>query len=685
MCQGRTNTTSAQPGTTVEQLGAERAGMLAQILELAAQALPGAQQVSLTVPTPQGLTTAAATAPPAWRIDTVQYQTGEGPCVAATREGHVVLVRDLATETRWPRFASRMAGHSGVRSMLSLPVRTSAGVAGSLNASAAAAGVFDHAAGRIGSAFAALAGLALAATAEQARAVDRVAQLESVVALLVHDLRSGMTVAYTAEDFLTGQRSRLDPVGQEALDLLGDELTRQQRLLTELVELVRAELPSTRAAPLLPQVQQAVREHRHPVPVLPGPGADGAVVRIHPVRLRRILANLLHNADRHAGGATAVQVACTGNRASVAVEDAGPGVPAELREVIFTRLAPSSGEQGSHLGLTLSRLHARLAGGDLLVEDRSGGGARFVLLLPTADSPAAADRPATEADRLGVEGDRSLIGANGGQGAPVAAAPATDARGTGSALSAGPAWAEHRVAQRLAAVTQAVLRAPDQSSILERLLDAAAANLGLQVSASVSLAEKGRPVRTAAASDHRALRADQLQYELGEGPCLAAITGQGTVWIDDLTTDERHPGWARRAADEIGIRSVLSLPMGTDDNAGSLGSLNLYSTRPHTFDTTTRVEGLALAAQAAIAARAGQNEEHLRTAITTRTLIGQAQGILMERLKITADEAFGILSGTSSHTNVKLGEIARRLAETGELPTRQPPGRVLGNPVIDVR
>ena len=388
MSEDRSETRSTQPGTAAAQLRVGRAGVLAQIVELAADALPAAQQVSLTVPTPQGLATAAATASLAWQVDAIQYQAGEGPCITAVRDGHIVLVADLATETRWPTFTSRMTGHSGVRSMLSLPVRTSAGVAGSLNASAANAGAFDDDAGRIGSAVAALTGLALAATEEQAHAVNRVAQLESVVALLVHDLRSGMTVASMAEDFLTEQRSRLEPDGQEALDMLGNELARQQRLLTELVELVRAELPSIRAVPLLPQVQQAVRQHRRPVPVQPGPGAAEALVRMHPLRLRRILANLLDNADRHAGGATAVHVACTGVQASVAVEDTGPGVPTEHRESVFSRLALSSGEHGSHLGLALSRLHARLAGGDLLVEDRPGGGARFVLLLPTADSPA---------------------------------------------------------------------------------------------------------------------------------------------------------------------------------------------------------------------------------------------------------------------------------------------------------
>ncbi len=68
--------------------------------------------------------------------------------------------------------------------------------------------------------------------------------------------------------------------------------------------------------------------------------------------------------------------------------------------------------------------------------------------------------------------------------------------------------------------------------------------------------------------------------------------------------------------------------------------------------------------------RWGTNEENLRTAMASRTLIGQAQGILMERLRITADEAFAILSRHSQDTNTRVREVARQLVETGELARR---------------
>jgi AmiR/NasT family two-component response regulator len=77
---------------------------------------------------------------------------------------------------------------------------------------------------------------------------------------------------------------------------------------------------------------------------------------------------------------------------------------------------------------------------------------------------------------------------------------------------------------------------------------------------------------------------------------------------------------------------------------------------------------VALAAHAAIALQNAQTEAHPRSGLVTCTVIGQAEGILMERLKITADQAFGVLSRLSQHRNVKLRDMARHLVETGEIP-----------------
>ncbi|MGY1696359.1 MULTISPECIES: ANTAR domain-containing protein [unclassified Geodermatophilus] len=225
--------------------------------------------------------------------------------------------------------------------------------------------------------------------------------------------------------------------------------------------------------------------------------------------------------------------------------------------------------------------------------------------------------------------------------------------------------------ERLAGIARELVREPDMQHTLQRVVEAAAHNLDGEVWASVSLVKQRREVETPAATDDRAGRADRLQYELEQGPCLDAIWEQETFQIDDMTTEERYPRWTRAVTEETGIRSSLSLQLFTDQEQGSLGALNLYSPEPAAFDEETRGEGLAFAAQAAVALRSAQTEEHLRSAMATRNLIGMAQGILMERLRLTPDQAFGVLSRLSQESNTKLREVARRLVETGEIPGRR--------------
>lgn len=220
------------------------------------------------------------------------------------------------------------------------------------------------------------------------------------------------------------------------------------------------------------------------------------------------------------------------------------------------------------------------------------------------------------------------------------------------------------IADLSAHVARYLRNAPDVHQTVQRLVDLAAAYLDDEVYASVSLVH-GRRVETPVSSDRRADHADQLQYTLGEGPCLDAIRRHETFRIDDMATDQQYPNWARRVVEETSIRSSLSFQLFTLED--SLGALNLYSAHPHAFDDEEILaEGTVLAAQAAVALRGALNEENLRTALVTRSLIGQAQGILMERHKITADQAFQALAMISQERNVKLREVAQHLVDTGE-------------------
>ena len=164
---------------------------------------------------------------------------------------------------------------------------------------------------------------------------------------------------------------------------------------------------------------------------------------------------------------------------------------------------------------------------------------------------------------------------------------------------------------------------------------------------------------------------DALQLSIGQGPCLDAVAQKLTFYADELGTDPRWPEFGREA-EAKGLRSLLALPMATD---GTLGALNLYARYPQAFGVVDRARGLLLASMvrfACSAARSHEDEErraeNLHAALITRELIGQAQGILIERERISADQAFHVLRQASQHLNVKLREVARDLVDTGERP-----------------
>jgi transcriptional regulator with GAF, ATPase, and Fis domain len=221
------------------------------------------------------------------------------------------------------------------------------------------------------------------------------------------------------------------------------------------------------------------------------------------------------------------------------------------------------------------------------------------------------------------------------------------------------------LARLVASVARDLSAEPDVQHTLQRVVDLTAEHQGEDMSASISLVHKDNRIETPVFSDERAEQADQLQYALNDGPCLDAIRRQDTFLIRDMTTETRYEHWCRRVAADIGIRSSLSFQLFT--GADSLGALNIYCTRPDGFDEEAREQGWVFAAQAAVALQGAQTEQALRSGLATRNLVGQAMGILMERHKITAARAFDILRTVSQQSNVKLHEIARMLAETGEV------------------
>jgi GAF domain-containing protein len=182
------------------------------------------------------------------------------------------------------------------------------------------------------------------------------------------------------------------------------------------------------------------------------------------------------------------------------------------------------------------------------------------------------------------------------------------------------------------------------------------------VGAGVSVIdERGR--RSSGSTDARVERADALQYELDEGPCLAATAGRQLVRVDDLAADRRWPRWADAVAN-LGLRAAMSAPMVGGD--ASLGALKVYAERPGTFDADSERRLSMFSAQAAILvanvqthARARRLSEGLRQAIGTRDVVSTAKGVLMARHGVTEEVAFGMLVSRSGEETGTLAEVAR--------------------------
>jgi GAF domain-containing protein len=198
---------------------------------------------------------------------------------------------------------------------------------------------------------------------------------------------------------------------------------------------------------------------------------------------------------------------------------------------------------------------------------------------------------------------------------------------------------------------------------LDAIVAAAAARTPARDAGLILLA--GQQVRPQASTSPVPPRLDGIQNQAGDGPCIEAAQQEVLVRIPDTRAEERWPQFTA-AARECGILSVLCAPLRVDERC--LGTLTLYAAEPAAFGERAEADIALFATLAAIALAEAQRTEQLRTAITSRDVIGQAKGILMERHQISADAAFGMLVRTSQDHNIKLAEVARQLAESGELP-----------------
>ncbi|WP_189154788.1 GAF and ANTAR domain-containing protein [Lentzea pudingi] len=235
--------------------------------------------------------------------------------------------------------------------------------------------------------------------------------------------------------------------------------------------------------------------------------------------------------------------------------------------------------------------------------------------------------------------------------------------------SAESADGEKDLAGHLTGIARALQRQRGEQETMDAIVHAAVGTIPGAVHAGIMTVVGRKEISTVAATGQLACDVDQAQFDTGEGPCLTALFDQLIVSVPDVVNDERWRAFGRRVA-ELDVGSMLSFQLYVQDE--DLGALNLYSHETAAFDEESQHVGSLFAGHAAIALASVQEREQLAAAVHTRDLIGQAKGILMERHRLSADQAFAVLTRASQHTNVKLRDIAEQLTMTGKLPE---PGR----------
>ena len=169
---------------------------------------------------------------------------------------------------------------------------------------------------------------------------------------------------------------------------------------------------------------------------------------------------------------------------------------------------------------------------------------------------------------------------------------------------------------------------------------------------------RGRQVVAEVPTDPIVTKLDELQSELGDGPCITALRDHHTVHISNMSTETRWPQFCSRTL-QLGVHSLLSFQLFV--RSSNLGALNLYADEAAAFSEDSIDIGTILAQHAAVAMVGSAAETQFHSALASRDIIGQAKGLLMERNNLTGLQAFGLLTRASQETNLKLVDVARWL------------------------
>lgn len=219
------------------------------------------------------------------------------------------------------------------------------------------------------------------------------------------------------------------------------------------------------------------------------------------------------------------------------------------------------------------------------------------------------------------------------------------------------------LASDLSDVARSLERQDDPAMTLVEIVRAAVDLIPGCDEGSISVVVGRRQLDSQAASGELPRVVDAIQSEVGQGPCLDAVHSDEPVLASDMAAETRWPLFAGRAA-AAGAAGMLSFRLYVAGE--SLGALNLFSRTAGALDEESVHIGLLFASHAAVAYATAQKVARLEGRVATRQLIGQAQGILMERHKVTSERAFELLVIASQRSNAKLRDVAEHLVRVGQ-------------------
>lgn len=199
----------------------------------------------------------------------------------------------------------------------------------------------------------------------------------------------------------------------------------------------------------------------------------------------------------------------------------------------------------------------------------------------------------------------------------------------------------------------------DLDATLSSLTHAAVEMLPGVEGATISIRHADGSLRSHATTADFLEELDAWQYEEKEGPCYDGVTNNAFTVCGDLLADPRYPAYGTRAA-AAGIRSQAGIRL--FESGRSLGGLNLYSRSPGALaDVAFLAELFSEHARSAVGY--AWQIDGLREAVTTRQVVGQAVGVVMERFDLSEDRAFAFLARISNDQNLKLRAVAQAVLD----------------------